>query len=165
MLCKAEKDKNNRYFINLLLAGIVVLASCKQKSGSNYKMSDAEMFSAKLQQYKIIDEMAVEALMSYDTVSQQEYLKTLKETVLPDWVDCVDLMDESKNLVISLPLKEDLRAALKLYASHRIEETKIMIRMYEEKEMAYKKGLDSMRQLIIQAKESIIQKERLLQMK
>lgn len=112
------------------------------------------MFIRKLEHFSLLEEIAIDAMHPRDTMSKPAFIKNLQMTALQDWVECVNLMDESEKFSLP-PGMQELRADLKAYASQRIQETQLYIKANEEGTNRYNKQIDSLHTEINQLMEKI----------
>lgn len=118
------------------------------------KVSDSEKFIKKLEHFSLLEEIAIDAMHPRDTMSKPSFIKALQKTALQDWVECVNLMDESEKFLLP-PDMQELRSDLKAYANHRIQETQLYIRANKEGTNRYNKQIDSLHTEINQLMEKI----------
>ena len=104
--------------------------------------SDYERFSRTMEHFSVLEEIAMDAMQPSDSLTKQEFLIQLKKTALVDWTECVNLMDEAREMKLS-PALQALRADLVVYSNHRIQETLLYIRANEEGTNKYNKSIDS----------------------
>lgn len=106
-----------------------------------------EKFSSTLEHFRILEEMALEAMEPADTLTKAEALKALQKTALVDWTECVNLMEQSKDLLLPERMHR-LRKGLIQYSNQRMQQTFLMIKAREEETNKYQPGLDSIQQVI-----------------
>lgn len=135
--------------IGLVLATTVSLLLFYSKTkDTTVKKNDTEKFNKKLEHFNLLDGIAFETLSDIDTLSKEEKQKQLKETILNDWTECVNLMDEAASLTINEE-QEAIRQKLLQYAKLRVEQTLLRMKMNDENNNNYEQRIDSFQQEII----------------
>lgn len=125
---------------------IGALAHCAPKK-KEQKERDDNIFLKKMEHFSILEEMAIEAMQPKDSMTRESFVEALKKTALHDWVECVNLMDESEKLILPYNLQQ-LRTDLKSYSSERIQETLLYIKANEEGTNRYNRQIDSLHTII-----------------
>lgn len=122
----------------------VLLISC-HLGKKEPKPDDSQLFLNKIEHFELLEEIAIESVAKQNAFTASAFLKELKTVALKDWVECVNLMDESKKLKLDQE-NESLRKDLHRYASMRIEETKLLIsELQEQPTKKYDNSIDSIR--------------------
>lgn len=112
------------------------------------KREDDDKFQRLVRHFDILQDIAIEAMQSTDTTDKERHAANLDRTALSNWVECVNLMDEGKKLVLTGEM-ENVRLTLREYANHRIQETLLLIKSASENTYKYNHAIDSIQQLIM----------------
>lgn len=121
------------------------VVSCQQASKSSKEKVEA--YDKTIEHFRILDEMAMDAIRGKDMPSKDSYLLNLKKTALGNWVECVNLFDDAKKIGLPAYLEEN-RTQLSQYANLRILQAQLFIKTVEEDTDKYFKSIDSMEQVI-----------------
>jgi hypothetical protein len=141
--------------IGLVLATTVSLLLFYSKTKDiTVKKTDTEKFNKKLEHFNLLDDIAFEALNDIDTLSKEEKQELFKETILNDWTECVNLMDEAASLTVNEE-QEAVRKKLLQYAKLRVEQTLLRMKMNEENNKNYEQRIDSFQQEIIIVQDAV----------
>jgi hypothetical protein len=141
--------------IGLVLATTVSLLVFYSKTkDTTVKKTDIEKFNKKLEHFNLLDDIAFEALSDIDTLSKEEKQELFKETILNDWTECVNLMDEAASLTVNEE-QEAVRKKLLQYAKLRVEQTLLRMKMNEENNKNYEQRIDSFQQEIIIVQDAV----------
>ncbi len=124
--------------LSAIVASFIYLNSKKVVS----KRDDSEKFSRSVEHFSVLEELALDAMMSNDTTGKDAFLHELKKTALVDWAECVNLMEDAERL--ELPeYMDDYRLKLLEYSNQRLQQTLLFIRATEEDTEKYNNGIDS----------------------
>jgi rhomboid protease GluP len=137
----------------LLLTAILILGS-PQLGLFNSKPIQTEEFSKKVEHFSTLEQIAMEAYVNKENLDADDYRTALEKTVLPNWVDCINLMNETAEFHLN-DKQRQLGELLKKYASYRVDETLLMIRILKEEEGPLEEELETKRKQINTALEEI----------
>ncbi len=130
----------------LLLTASLVWASSNTNILSS-KMVQTDEYNAKVQHFSSLETLALEAYQYDNSQPEAEYLKGLEETVLNNWLECVNLMQEASGLRLNSKQKQ-ITGLLQKYASERVDEARLMIRILREDSDQYTEELNAKRKQI-----------------
>jgi rhomboid protease GluP len=130
----------------LLLTASLVWASSNTNILSS-KMVQTHEYNAKVQHFSSLETLALEAYQYDNSQPEAEYLKGLEETVLNNWLECVNLMQEASGLRLNSKQKQ-ITGLLQKYASERVDEARLMIRILREDSDEYTEELNAKRKQI-----------------
>lgn len=104
-------------------------------------------------QFETLQNEAIEASDKMETVSNEDYVSLLKNKTLPNWTRAQSLMEEAKSLSLS-GMPETLRQDYWQYATYRIEQVNLFIKVFEEDMDTYNESLNTIGNKI----DSVVQK-------
>lgn len=138
-----EKPRTRIPELLILACTVITTVAYLNVNKRSVVRDDSEAFIKKMEHFSILESMAIEAMQPSDTASQESILTGLRKTALSNWADCVNLMDETDEMV----LPENLvytRTQLKQYAQQRVQQTLLFIKAVEEDTDRYDNTLDSL---------------------
>lgn len=142
----------------ILKNGEVPVQDLDYKTGEFYNKEerkqdhDNDKFLRMREHFFILNDMALEAIQPNDTLSEKEMLVRLKKTALKDWVECINLMDETEAFDLT-PHQREQRNVMREYANHRVSQVRLMILAAEEQTDKYNRSIDSVEQQIVRVLE------------
>lgn len=141
----------------LTVAAVLILHSCKEAKPAE-TVNPTEKFAAAVEHFNILEEMSLTAMRLSDTTSRESYMANLKETALPNWAECINVLDLAEKLELPASM-ENYRLHLIDYSNQRLQQTLLLIKAYEQPKGMYQGSIDSIQQKINEAK-SLATKER-----
>lgn len=137
----------------LLLTASLIWASSNTSILSG-KMIQTDEYNKRVEHFSTLEALALEAYQNTNQLGDSEYLEAMEATVLNNWLECVNLMQEASGLRLNSKQKQ-LTGLLQKYASERVEEARIMIKILREASEEHSEELDAKRQQINQSIEEI----------
>lgn len=117
-------------------------------------MIQTDEYNKRVEHFSTLEALALEAYQNTNQLGDSEYLEAMEATVLNNWLECVNLMQEASGLRLNSKQKQ-LTGLLQKYASERVEEARIMIKILREASEEHSEELDAKRQQINQSIEEI----------
>lgn len=70
----------------------ILQASCQGKTPA-VKQQHTKKFASSVEHFNVLEEIAQDAMKWRDTSDTEIFLANLKETALPDWAECINVLD------------------------------------------------------------------------